>query len=106
MFLLLIQFFVLLLIYLIYFRSDGGNLNNAMKILKGLNSDTFNYLETNKKKLNVNGVVPSFIDTWNADKYAEVKKQMPLIHDMFFKEINTVRFFSQCVRYNKPCLVH
>jgi len=39
---------LLFIIYAIYFRADGGNLMNAIKILKGLNSNTFNYLESNK----------------------------------------------------------
>ena len=65
------------LIYLIYFRSDGGNLNSALKILKGLNSDIFNYMETNKYKLKVDNSIPVFFDSWMASRYDEVKKDMP-----------------------------
>ena len=90
--LLSVQFVLLLIIYLVYFRSDGGNMQNAMKILRGMNSDTFNYLESNKKKLNVNNAIPSFVDSWHAQQFPEVMKSMP------FKapgqEVNTVRFFS------------
>ena len=39
---------LLFIIYVIYFRADGGSLQAALKILKGLNSNTFNYLEANK----------------------------------------------------------
>jgi len=42
---------LLFVIYAIYFRADGGSLQNALKILKGLNSNTFNYLEANKHML-------------------------------------------------------
>ena len=90
---------ILLFIYLIFFRSDGGNMKNAMKILQGLNSDTFNYLETNKKKLNINNAIPTFHDSYKAAQFPEVKMQMPFTKG---QEINTVKFFSQCVRFNKP----
>ena len=40
---------VLFIIYCVYFRSDGGSIKSAMKILKGLNSNTFNYLEEHKE---------------------------------------------------------
>ena len=46
---------LLFIIYAIYFRADGGNYDNILKILKGLNSNTFNYLETNKKMLGIGG---------------------------------------------------
>ena len=42
---------LLFIIYAIYFRADGGSLQSALKILKGLNSNTFNYLEVNKHML-------------------------------------------------------
>lgn len=105
MFLLLIQMAILLVIYLIYFRTDGGSIQSAIKILRGLNSDTFNYLETNKKKLNVNNAIPFFVDTWHAEKFEEMKKAMPLVSPEL-REVNTVKFFSQCVRFNKPCVVN
>ena len=52
-FLMMIMSFLLFVIYIMYFRPDGGSINNAMKILKGLNSNTFNYLDANKAQLNV-----------------------------------------------------
>lgn len=45
-FFLAVQAVLLLFIYLIYFRSDGGSLKNAVKIMRGLNSTTFNYMES------------------------------------------------------------
>lgn len=57
--------------------------------MKGLNSNTFNYLETNKEVLSVGKDIPRF--TKNADGSAQ--------------DINSVRFFSQCVRLNKPCII-
>jgi len=44
----IILFIILGAIYLKYFRADGGSYEAAMKILQGLNSNTFNYLETHK----------------------------------------------------------
>lgn len=47
-FLLLIMVFVQAVIYIIYFQKDGGSmlrLQTIHKILKGLHSDTFNYLD-------------------------------------------------------------
>jgi len=49
MFLLMAQALLLIFIYLLYFRADGGSIQSAIKILKGLNSQTFNYLETHKE---------------------------------------------------------
>ena len=54
------------------------------KILKGLNSNTMNYMEANKKQLNADKHIPMFM----------------------FKTgygITSGQFFSQCVRINKPC---
>lgn len=42
---------LIFIIYCVYFRSDGGSVQSALKILKGLNSNTFNYLEANKSML-------------------------------------------------------
>lgn len=56
---------MLLIIYLVFFRADGGTLKSALKILKGLNSNTFNYLESNKEALLVGKDIPKF--TKNAD---------------------------------------
>jgi len=51
---------LLFFIYIIYFRSDGGSIASAMKILKGLNSNTFNYLEENMHDLRADRGIPPF----------------------------------------------
>ena len=51
---------LLFLIYIVYFRSDGGSLASAMKILKGLNSNTFNYLEENMHDLRADRSIAPF----------------------------------------------
>lgn len=42
---------LMFIIYVIYFRADGGSIENAIKILKGLNSNTFNYLTANMEQI-------------------------------------------------------
>jgi len=37
----------LFVIYIFYFRTDGGSYNAMLQIMKGFNSNTFNFLETN-----------------------------------------------------------
>ena len=76
--------FLLTIIYLVYFRPDGGNLTSALKILKGLNSNTFNYLESNSGTLMIEKDVPM----WKKGQ-----------------TITTISFFSTCVRLNKPCVI-
>ena len=79
---------LLFIIYAIYFRADGGNYANIIKILKGLNSNTFNYLETNKNLLGLERAMPDYkIEHDNAAA----------------KNVNTLQFFSDCVRLNRPC---
>lgn len=92
LFLLALEAFLLMLIYLIFFRSDGGNINNAIKILKGLNSNTFNYLESNKEKLNIGKLVPMFHS--GMEYYGNSKKITPQ------------KFYGECLRYNRPCVVN
>jgi len=41
-----IQVLLLFVIYVVYFRADGGSLENAYKIFMGLNRNTFNYLSS------------------------------------------------------------
>jgi hypothetical protein len=55
-----------------------------MKILKGLNSNTFNYLDANRGQLNVDKDIPIF-------KAGAI--------------ISTMNFFGSCVRINKPCML-
>ena len=60
MFLMIVLSVLLFIVYAIYFRADGGNYENIIKILKGLNSNTFNYLETNKNMLGLAKNMPQF----------------------------------------------
>jgi len=76
---------LLFLIYALYFRADGGSVNNALRIIRGLNSNTFNYLDANKRELRLDQKIDELV--WNP----------PL------SEINSLTFFSSCVIYNKPC---
>ena len=83
-FLMMVLGLLLSIIYLIYFRPGGGNFTSALKILKGLNSNTFNYLESNSGALMVDKDVPM----WKKGQ-----------------TITTIQFFSTCVRLNKPCVI-
>jgi hypothetical protein len=47
-FLMLVMGAMLFVIYCIYFRADGNSYGNIMNILRGLNSNTFNYLESQR----------------------------------------------------------
>ena len=76
--------------YVVFFRADGGNLTNIMKILKGLNSNTFNYLMSHRETLQIDRPIRKFgIKGKNADL-----AKMP----------NTIEVFSDCVRNNRPCV--
>lgn len=79
-FLLTIMSAILLIIYIIYFRSDGKTFQNIPRILKGLNSNTFNYLLTHKDNLHLSSTLneyPSFM--------------------------TSISFMEECVRINRPC---
>jgi hypothetical protein len=52
-FLLLFMAVFLLVNYMIYFRKDCMLIKNIPKVLKGLNSNTFNYLEDNSDALRI-----------------------------------------------------
>ena len=75
---------VLLVIYLLYFRADGGSYNSMLKVMRGLSSNTFNYLESNRHVLLIDELIPEF--------------------DISDHEPTTLEFFSHCVRFNRPCL--
>ena len=83
-FLLVVQSVILFIIYIMYFRADGGTFENGIKILRGLNSNTFNYLEQQKSLLKADTEPLLFSETTTA--------------------VNSINFFSQCVRLNKPCV--
>ena len=46
--LLLLLSIILIIVYFLYFRKDCLSVKMIPKVLKGLNSNTFNYLEINK----------------------------------------------------------
>jgi hypothetical protein len=66
-----------------YMRADGGSYVNMIKILKGLNSNTFNYLENHRENLLIDNSLPKY--------------------NLTSKELSSMEFFSDCVRYNRPC---
>ena len=72
---------ILLLIYFIYFRHDIITLQNLPKILKGLNSNTFNHLELYSNYIKVE-------DSPYRAKPGIVPHQ----------------FYSECVRLSRPCV--
>ena len=80
------MFIILAIIYMIYFRADGGSYENILKIMKGLNSNTFNYLTSHRSALLVDKKKPVF--NWSG---ANPNKP------------DTLMFFSDCVRFNRPC---
>jgi len=97
------QAVLILIIYLIFFRADGGSMENAYKILRGLNSKTFNYLTHSdvKSTLGVGKELPIFHMPGD-----EPKTDMSAPFDSEDEEvINSMKFFSQCVRWNRPCKV-
>ena len=74
---------ILFVIYSLYFRTDGGSLLGAFQILRGLNSNTFNYLQRHTEKLKLHQEIYDF----------NLAKQ----------KMTSINFFSTCVKYNKPC---
>ena len=82
----LILMAILGITYVVYFRADGGNLSNIMKVLKGMNSNTFNYLMSHRETLQIDRPIRKFGTNRPA--------KMP----------NTIEVFSDCVRNNRPCV--
>lgn len=78
MFILLLQAVILLLVYLIFFRADGGSLKNAVKIMRGLNSTTFNLMESHSHVLKIS----KHVDNFKADPNGQPQ------------HIKSVRFFT------------
>jgi len=77
-------------------------MENAYKILRGLNSKTFNYLTHSdvKSTLGVGKELPVFHMPGDGPTGTS-----PSLSDLFSEEINSMKFFSQCVRWNRPCKV-
>lgn len=71
---------LMMIIYFIYFRRDGMVFQNIGKILKGLNSNTFNYLEVNAEPLRLT----KLLNNYQA-------------------QISSNQFYDDCMRINKPC---
>ena len=59
-FLLVMLSLLLGFIYLIYFRKDVMVIQNIPRVIKGLNSKPFNYLESHSKSLNMGQAVQSY----------------------------------------------
>ena len=79
-----LQFAGLVIIYIIFFRVDGGHYKNIMNLVRGLNSNTFNYLEAN----------------------LEISENLPTFdcHDEECSTILTIDFSGECLRMNQPCI--
>lgn len=71
---------ILFSVYLVYFRKDGMVVQNIVKILKGLNSGTFNYLESNSESLRLTKLLNNYPT-----------------------QMSTNSFIDDCMRINKPC---
>jgi len=67
-------------IYIVYFRKDGMNVQNVLKVLKGLHSGTFNYLGSHTDSLRLT----KLLNNYQA-------------------QINSNQFVNDCLRINKPC---
>ena len=80
MILLLAMSLSLFVIYMAYFRKDCMSIRSISKVLKGLNSNTFNYLEHSGDSLRIGKVLNNY------------PAQMP-----------TNLFMADCLRLNKPC---
>jgi hypothetical protein len=80
-FVLLVQLaFLLLCVYLVYFRKDGMVIQNITKILKGLNSNTFNYLTSHSESLRLTKLLNNY-----------------------GYPITSNQFMDDCLRISKPC---
>ena len=104
LFLMTVLGMILFVIYCIYFRADGNSYTNIMNILRGLNSNTFNYLESQRYFLGLGDEVV------NLDTYVFGKDPLPSEEEYAVKldsvaDLPTTEFYSQCVRLNKPCVL-
>jgi len=74
---------ILLYVYLVNFRNQKFEVRAVYKILAGLHSHTFNFLE----------------------KYHDELQIKDSIHEMKVASIDPVNFYSTCVTHNKPCIL-
>lgn len=72
---------ILVPIYIVHFRKESLGVTNIYKVLAGLSSQTFNYLSTHDKELNI----------------TENVKSMSLV------AITPQDFYTNCVALNRPC---
>jgi hypothetical protein len=82
-FLLVFLMLFLASIYLIYFSRDGIYVKSIAKILRGLNSETFNYLADHRSSLRMTENVAAFTKD-------SVTPQL---------------FMSDCIRLSRPCIL-
>lgn len=80
LFLLFILSIILSFVYLMYFRRDGMYVLNIQRILKGLNSNTFNNLVIKSEPLRLTRLLNNYQ-----------------------AQISTNQFMDDCLRINKPC---
>ena len=67
-------------------RPDGGSVQNIMKIIMGLNSKTFNYIQNHKDQLLIDKPIPRF-DSLDSGA-----------------GLSMLHFMSDCMRVNRPCI--
>ena len=83
LFMILLLAIVLLLNYLINFRKDKAIITSVTKLIAGLNSHTFNFLETHDQTLFITDKLKSISVT----------------------RVTSVVFYSSCVGVSRPCLL-
>jgi hypothetical protein len=84
-FLMLILLVILVIFFIVFMANGDSSYPSMMKVLRGFNSHTFNYLENHASTL-----------------YAD--KEIPVImKEGDVGEPSSLRFFSDCVRLNRPC---
>ena len=69
--------------YLIYFSREGVYMKSITKILRGLNSETYNYLQGHKESLRITPVIQTYRDGIQPTPQ---------------------QFMTDCLRLNRPCI--
>ena len=65
---------------MLYFRKDVITFQSIPRVLKGLNSNTYNYLEANKEALRIRKVLNNYP-----------------------QDSPSLMIMAECIRFNKPC---
>lgn len=81
--LLIIMLAFLAVVKLVYFGSDGVYIKSITRLLRGLNSDVFTYLNENRSHLRLD----------------------PEIQVMKSSVVSTISFMQECLRLNRPCVI-